>query len=43
MTPDERAILKWLGGSRGVGLSSKAIALTALGEMPERPDYPHDR
>lgn len=38
----ERKILRWLGGDIGVGLSSKAIALTALGEMPARPNYPHD-
>lgn len=35
------AILKWLGGS-DTGLSSKAIALTALGAMPERPCAPSD-
>lgn len=35
-------ILEWLGRDSGVGLSSKAIALTALGEMPKRPNYPHD-
>jgi hypothetical protein len=35
-------ILEWLAQDRGVGLSSKAIALTALGEMPKRPNYPHD-
>lgn len=34
-------ILKWLGG-RDVGQSSKAIALTAMGEMPRDPGYPHD-
>lgn len=34
-------ILQWLGGS-DVGMSSKALALTALGEMPPRPSYPHD-
>lgn len=34
-------ILQWLAG-HDVGLSSKAIALTALGEMPPRPNYPHD-
>lgn len=38
---DSRKILRWLSGS-GVGLSSKAIALTALGEMPNDPNYPHD-
>lgn len=42
MTDDERKILRWLGGDRGVGMSSKAIALAALGEMPKRPNYPHD-
>lgn len=35
-------ILDWLGMEPGVGLSSKAIALTALGSMPKRPNYPHD-
>ena len=35
------AILKWLGGN-DTGVSSKAIALTALGEMPSRPGHPHD-
>lgn len=35
-------ILEWLARDCGVGLSSKAIALTALGEMPKRPNYPHD-
>lgn len=35
-------ILEWLGLDRGVGLSSKAIALTALGEMPKQPNYPND-
>lgn len=35
-------ILEWLGRDHGVGLSSKAIALTALGAMPPRPAYPHD-
>lgn len=34
-------ILQWLGGG-DTGLSSKAIALAALGEMPRRPDYPRD-
>lgn len=42
MNSDEGEILKWLGGDRGVGSSSKAIALTALGMMPEHPSYPHD-
>jgi hypothetical protein len=42
MTNDERAILRWLGESQGVGMSSKTIALTALGEMPNPPCYPHD-
>lgn len=42
MTNDEETILRWLGQDRGVGLSSKAIALAALGTMPERPSYPHD-
>lgn len=42
MTEDERKILKWMGGSCGVGLSSKAIALAALGEIPSEPNYPHD-
>jgi len=36
-----QAILKWLGG-RDVGESSKAIALTALGRMPDHPSYPSD-
>ena len=38
-----RAIAKWLGGN-DTGSSSKAIALTALGEMPERAghQYPSD-
>jgi len=37
------AILKWLGGD-DTGLSSKAIALSALGEMPNGAvhKYPHD-
>lgn len=35
------AILKWLDGN-DTGVSSKAIALTALGEMPSRPGHPHD-
>jgi hypothetical protein len=35
------AILEWLGG-RDTGLSSMAIALTALGKMPKNPSYPHD-
>jgi hypothetical protein len=35
------AILRWLGG-HDTGLSSKAIALTALGEMPARAAYPGD-
>lgn len=35
-------ILEWLAEDRGVGMSSKAIALTALGAMPTRPSYPHD-
>ncbi len=35
------AILKWLGG-HDTGASSKALALTALGEMPARPSYPSD-
>lgn len=35
-------ILEWLGRDQGIGLSSKAIALTALGEMPKNPNYPHD-
>lgn len=34
-------ILQWLAG-HDKGLSSEAIALTALGEMPPRPNYPHD-
>lgn len=40
-------LLKWLAG-HDTGLSSKAIALTALGEMPKgfidrrHPDYPRD-
>ena len=34
-------ILEWLGG-HDVGSSSKTIALTALGEMPKQPSYPHD-
>lgn len=36
-----REIVKWLGG-RDTGESSKAIALSALGEMPKNPSYPHD-
>ena len=36
-----QAILKWLGG-RDTGLSSKAIALTALGQMPDDPRAPSD-
>lgn len=35
------AILKWLGGN-DTGSSSKALALAALGEMPQRPNHPHD-
>lgn len=35
------SILKWLGGN-DTGMSSKALALAALGEMPKRPAYPHD-
>ena len=37
------AIVKWLGGN-DTGASSKAIALTALGVMPERAamNYPSD-
>jgi hypothetical protein len=35
-------ILEWLGMEHGVGMSSKAVALTALGKMPRRPSYPHD-
>ena len=35
-------ILQWLGRGHGVGESSKAIALTALGEMPVNSAYPHD-
>jgi hypothetical protein len=35
------AILEWLGG-RDTGLSSTAIALTALGKMPKNPNYPRD-
>lgn len=34
-------ILKWLGGN-DTGASSEAVALTALGEMPENPSYPSD-
>lgn len=34
-------ILQWLAG-HDKGMSSEAIALTALGEMPKRPNYPHD-
>lgn len=42
MTEEERlAIVEWLGG-RDTGLSSKAVALTALGRMPQSPSYPHD-
>lgn len=41
----DSAILQWLGG-RDTGLSSAAIALTALGAMPKgyvgHPDHPHD-
>ena len=36
-----KAILGWLGGP-GVGESSKAIALAALGKMPMNPSYPLD-
>jgi hypothetical protein len=37
------ALVKWLGGN-DTGASSKAIALTALGVMPQRAptSYPHD-
>jgi len=37
------AIIRWLG-ARDTGISSKAIALTALGEMPEGAahSHPHD-
>jgi len=35
------AILEWLG-SNDTGSSSKAIALTALGKMPNEPIYPSD-
>lgn len=35
------AILKWLGG-RDIGLSSKTIALCALGAPPEEINYPGD-
>lgn len=34
-------ITEWLGGD-GVGMSSKAIALAALGDMPKDPPWPHD-
>lgn len=34
-------ILEWLAAGEK-GLSSETIALTALGEMPKRPNYPHD-
>lgn len=34
-------LLKWLSAGQ-VGMSSKTIALTALGEMPDPPSYPHD-
>lgn len=42
MTKQDKQLLRWLGRDRGVGLSSKAIALTALGSMPKTPNYPHD-
>ncbi len=42
MTENERKILRWIGEGRGVGLSSKTIALTTLDEMPSSPHYPHD-
>lgn len=34
-------ILRWFSEGE-TGLSSKAIALTALGEMPKNPSYPSD-
>jgi hypothetical protein len=42
MTKNEREILQWLGQDWGVGLSSKTIALTAIGAMPDTPHHPHD-
>lgn len=35
------AIHQWLSGN-DTGASSKAIALTALGQMPRRPEHPRD-
>ncbi len=34
-------ILQWLAG-HDKGASSEALALTALGEMPKHPSFPHD-
>lgn len=34
-------ILRWFSEGE-TGMSSKAVALTALGEMPKSPAYPHD-
>lgn len=34
-------VLKWISED-GNGLSAKAIACAALGQIPKRPNYPHD-
>ncbi|MDE2096533.1 MAG: hypothetical protein KGL39_04745 [Patescibacteria group bacterium] len=34
-------VLEWISVD-GSGLSAKTIACAALGQIPERPDYPHD-
>lgn len=34
-------VLKWISED-GNGLSAKAIACAALGQVPKRPNYPHD-
>lgn len=34
-------VLKWISED-GNGLSAKAIACAALGQVPARPNYPHD-
>lgn len=36
-----RDVLKWISED-GNGLSAKAIACAALGQVPKRPNYPHD-
>lgn len=42
MTEDDLlAVVEWLGGN-DTGMSSKAVALTALGRMPKPPSYPRD-